>query len=108
MTPEIYHKSMFLSWAWADGDTLKGFLTAAPETTLFLFAAKEPGRGDLFGAFLGTLQFHFASGEAVKYTIRQGTRVNQIRVDGYPGDHGWDWLMRQLRGKLAIPRRELV
>ncbi len=71
--------------------------------------AKEKARAKSLmvpaGAFLGTFQFQFASGEVLKYTIRQGERRNQIRVDGYSGDHGWDWLMRQLLGKLAMPRR---
>jgi len=51
MTAKPYHRSMFLSWAWDDGDTLKGFLSDDPETTLFLFSSRGDGRGDLTGAF---------------------------------------------------------
>jgi len=57
------------------------------------------------GTLLGVLQWHAAAGEVKRIPVRQGGRANQIRVPGCRKDHGWDWLLRQLRGKLALPRR---
>jgi hypothetical protein len=57
------------------------------------------------GQFLMAMQVHFSHGEAKKLVIRQGSRANQIRIDGCRRDHGFDWLMRQLRSKLSIPRK---
>lgn len=57
------------------------------------------------GELLGVLQWHDASGEVKRLTVTQGVRANSIRVRGMQRDHGWDYVMRQLRAKLAIPRR---
>ncbi len=57
------------------------------------------------GMLLGVLQWHAAAGDVHRITVRQGGRANQIRVAGCRRDHGFDWLTRQLRGKLAVPRR---
>ncbi len=57
------------------------------------------------GTFLGVLQWHGVSGEVKRITVRQGARANQIRVAGCRKDHGFDWLLRQLRGRLAVRRR---
>jgi hypothetical protein len=56
------------------------------------------------GTLLGVLQWHAAHGEVKRIVVKQGGRANQIRVAGCRKDHGFDWLFRQLRGKLAIPR----
>jgi len=56
------------------------------------------------GTLLGVLQWHSAHGEVKRITIRQGARANQIRVPGCRKDHGFDWLLRQLRGKISNQR----
>jgi hypothetical protein len=60
------------------------------------------------GDFLMSMQIHFAHGEAKKLVIRQGVRANQIRIDGCRRDHGFDWFVRQLRGKLSLSRRIIL
>ena len=57
------------------------------------------------GTLLGVLQWHAASGDVHRIPVRQGARANQIRVPGCRRDHGFDWLLRKFREKLAIPRR---
>jgi hypothetical protein len=57
------------------------------------------------GAFLGVLQWHAAHGAVHRITVRQGARANQIRVAGCRRDHGFDWLLRKFRAKIATPRR---
>lgn len=56
------------------------------------------------GELLGVLQWSAACGEVKRIVVRQGERANQIRVAGCRRDHGFDWLMRQLRGKLSVKR----
>lgn len=56
------------------------------------------------GELLGVLQWAAACGEVKRIVVRQGERANQIRVAGCRRDHGFDWLMRQLRGKLSVKR----
>ncbi len=60
------------------------------------------------GLLLGVIQWHAASGDVHRITVRQGGRANQIRVRGCQRDHGFDWLLRKLRGKLATPRRVIA
>ena len=60
------------------------------------------------GELIGALQWHDASGEVKRWTILQGRRANSIRVRGMQRDHGWDYVLRKLRGKLAIPRRFIL
>ena len=57
------------------------------------------------GTLLGVIQWHAASGDVHRIPVRQGARANQIRVPGCRRDHGFDWLLRKFREKLAIPRR---
>lgn len=57
------------------------------------------------GELLGVLQWAAACGEVKRMVVRQGARANQIRVEGCRRDHGFDWLLRQVRGKLAVRRR---
>lgn len=57
------------------------------------------------GELLGVLQWHAACGDVHRITVRQGARANRIRIPGCRKDHGFDWLMRKLREKLAVPRR---
>lgn len=57
------------------------------------------------GEFIGVLQWAAAFGEVKRMVVRQGGRANQIRVDGCRRDHGWDWVLRRVRGKLAVRRR---
>jgi hypothetical protein len=59
------------------------------------------------GELLGVLQWHDASGEVKRMTVLQGSRANSIRVRGMKEDHGWDYVLRKLRAKLAIPRRTI-
>ena len=59
------------------------------------------------GQFLGVLQWHAADGTVRRWTIRQGTRANNISVSakGQTASCGWDYLFRKLRGHLATPKR---
>ena len=57
------------------------------------------------GTLIGVLQWAAASGDVHRITVRQGARANQIRVAGCKKDHGFDWLLAGLRGKIAGPRR---
>lgn len=65
---------------------------------------REPQRVPT-GMLLGVLQWHAADGGVKRLTVRQGARANQVRISGCRKDHGFDWLFRQLRAKLAAPRR---
>jgi hypothetical protein len=56
------------------------------------------------GEFLGTLQWHDCSGKINRWTVRQGKRVDQIRVAGMREDHGWDFVLAKLRGKLSLKK----
>lgn len=58
-------------------------------------------------ALLGVLQWHSADGELRRWTIRQGRRMNGIRVEAQSKtvECGWDRLFRSLRKKLATPKR---
>lgn len=62
------------------------------------------------GALLGVLQWHAADGQVRRWVIRQGKRVNGIRVCacGKVVECGWDRLFRALRPKLAVPKRILL
>jgi len=59
------------------------------------------------GQFLGVLQWHAADGTVRRWTIRQGDRANNIQVaaKGQTVMCGWDYLLRKLRGHLAVPKR---
>lgn len=61
------------------------------------------------GELLGTLQWHAADGTVRRWVIRQGQRMNGIRVcaKGKTVECGWDRLFRGLRPKLAVPKRVL-
>lgn len=61
------------------------------------------------GEHLGCLTWLDASGSAHRWTVKQGSRANNIRVcaKGRMIECGWDRLMRALRKKLATPRRIL-
>jgi len=61
---------------------------------------RGPGRVPA-GILLGVLQWQAACGEVKRIVVRQGARANQIRIPGCRRDHGFDWLFRQLRGKLS-------
>jgi hypothetical protein len=54
---------------------------------------------------LGVLQWTASAGDVHRITVRQGARANQIRVKGCKKDHGFDWLLRKLRGKVSGSRR---
>lgn len=58
---------------------------------------------------LYTLQIQESSGQVRKWIVRQGPRVNNIRVcsKGREIVCGWDRLMRSLRKNLSIPKRIL-
>lgn len=72
-------------------------------------ASNEPRRV-IAGEHLGVLQWHSADGTVRRWTIRQGQRMNGIRVcaKGKTVECGWDWLFRALRGKLSMPKRCLT
>lgn len=59
------------------------------------------------GEPLGVLQRHAADGQVRRWTIRQGNRMNGIRVaaQGKSVECGWDKLFRSLRKKLSVPKR---
>lgn len=59
------------------------------------------------GEPLGVLQWHAADGSVRRWEIRQGRRMNGIRVcaQGRSVECGWDRLFRALRPKLAVPKR---
>ena len=59
------------------------------------------------GELLGVLQWHAADGTARRWTIKQGQRMNGIRVEakGQRTECGWDHLFRSLRKKLSTPKR---
>jgi len=59
------------------------------------------------GELLGVLQWHAADGQMRRWTIRQGQRMNGIRVEakGQRTECGWDRLFRFLRKKLSPPKR---
>ncbi len=59
------------------------------------------------GELIGVMQWHAADGKVRRWTIRQGKRMNGIRVEaqGKTVECGWDHLFRSLRKKLAIPKR---
>lgn len=61
------------------------------------------------GEPLGVLQWHAADGKVRRWVIRQGKRMNGIRVcaQGVTVECGWDRLLRVLRRKLAVPKRVL-
>jgi hypothetical protein len=61
------------------------------------------------GDLLGTLQWHAADGKVRRWVIRQGKRMNGIRVcaQGKTVECGWDRLFRGLRPKLAGSKRVL-
>lgn len=69
-------------------------------------ACVEPRRV-LAGELLGSLQWHAADGTVRRWVIRQGQRMNGIRVcsKGKTVECGWDRLFRGLRPKLAVPKR---
>ena len=56
------------------------------------------------GEFIGTLQWQDMSGAVRRWKVRQGKRVDQIRVEGMKDDHGWDFVLAKLRGHLARKR----
>jgi hypothetical protein len=63
---------------------------------------KAIGEGALQpGDYLGTLQWRQCDGSVRKWIVRQGSRSNQIRVDGVTKEHGWTWLLDRLRRHLA-------
>ncbi len=59
------------------------------------------------GELLGVIQWHAADGTVRRWTIRQGKRMNGIRVcaQGKIIECGWDRLMRSLRKRLSMPKR---
>lgn len=59
------------------------------------------------GELIGVLQWHATDGQVRRWTIRQGQRMNGIRVEakGQRTECGWDHLFRSLRKKLSIPKR---
>ena len=59
------------------------------------------------GELLGVLQWHAQDGTVRRWTIKQGERMNGIRVEakGQRTECGWDYLFRSLRKKLAMPKR---
>lgn len=62
------------------------------------------------GEPLGVLQWHAADGAVRRWVIRQGKRMNGIRVcaQGVTVECGWDRLLRVLRRKLSMPKRVLA
>lgn len=62
------------------------------------------------GELLGVLQWHAADGTVRRWTIKQGQRMNGIRVtaQGKTVECGWDHLFRSLRKKLSTPKRILT
>lgn len=62
------------------------------------------------GELLGVLQWHAADGQVRRWVIRQGRRMNGIRVcaRGRVVECGWDRLFRALRPKLVAPKRILL
>ena len=62
------------------------------------------------GELLGVLQWHAQDGRVRRWTIRQGDRMNGIRVEskGQRIECGWDHLLRSLRKRLAVPKRVIV
>lgn len=69
----------------------------------------EPRRV-LSGELLGVLQWHAADGTVRRWAIKQGQRMNGIRVEakGRRTECGWDHLFRSLRKKLSTPKRILT
>lgn len=59
------------------------------------------------GEPLGVLQWHAEDGKVRRWTIRQGQRMNGIRVcaQGKEIECGWDKLFRALRKNLSLPKR---
>lgn len=57
--------------------------------------------------FLGTLSWHSADGTKRQWIVRQGTRMNSIRVlaKGKTVECGWDRFLAGLRKHLAMPKR---
>lgn len=57
--------------------------------------------------FLGTISWHAADGTKRQWIVRQGTRMNGIRVlaKGKVVECGWDWFLAGLRKHLAMPKR---
>ena len=53
------------------------------------------------GDYMGTLQWRQCDGSVRKWIVRQGSRSNQIRIDGVKKEHGWTWLTDRLRVHLA-------
>lgn len=60
------------------------------------------------GELVGTLRFQAADGTVRSWTIRQGTRSNQIQIDGVKKPHGWDWFLQRLRQHLAPLTRQVT
>jgi hypothetical protein len=58
------------------------------------------------GELLGVLQWHAADGTVRRWTIKQGARMNGIKViaQGKIIECGWDHLMRSLRKRLSMPK----
>lgn len=57
------------------------------------------------GEYIGFLDWHGAGGSVRRLVIRQGTRANQIQVDGMAHSIGWDRLLRHIRARLATTKR---
>lgn len=56
---------------------------------------------------LGTLQWHASDGTVRRWTIKQGPRANNIKVQskGKTIVCGWDFMMRKLRKHLSVPKK---
>jgi hypothetical protein len=68
-------------------------------------ADSEPSRVPQ-GQLLGVLQWHAADGTVRRWTIKQGTRANNLNISslGKTVSGGWDKLFTFLRGRLAVKR----
>lgn len=62
------------------------------------------------GEPLGVLQWYSTDGQVRRWIIQQGQRMNGIRVvsQGKKVECGWDHLLRALRKRLAVPKRQLT
>jgi hypothetical protein len=106
-------------WICSDADDARIFrqgwaarcstLESLPNDAITRPPSDEPRRVPA-GALLGVLQWHAADGQVRRWVIRQGERMNGIRVcaRGKVVECGWDRLFRALRTKLAVPKRTLL
>ena len=60
----------------------------------------EPARNEA-GMLLGVLQWHGADGRVSRIPVFQAVRKNQVMIRGMKRAHGWDFVLGQLRKKLA-------